>query len=158
MKEFDSLPAEDTRRCLRLFGHNGDNMEPEVAENNLFEIVESNPQMFIDRWVNNVRRDTEVTIERAISMNIIRRNKNVYRYGSEVIGRSIAEAVEFLENPKNQDILISVMQSVKSKTYISPVILDEEAVVADVIKTPYVTTDEEEEVFKSRPRRKGDTL
>lgn len=166
MKEFDSLTTEDIRKVLRLFGHNGDNMEPEVAENKLFEIVESNPQSFIDRWVNNVRRDTEVIIERAISMNIIRRAKNIYRYGSEVIGRTMTEAIEFLENPKNQDILLSIMQNVQSKESIIqtiPVVEEpEKKTKIEVTALPRVTTaiieDEDEEKFVNRPRRKGDTL
>jgi hypothetical protein len=166
LKEFDSLTAEDIRKALRLFGQNGDNMEPEVAENKLFEIAESNPQSFIDRWINNTRRDTEVIIERAISMNIIRRAKNIYRYGSEVIGRTMVEAIEFLENPKNQDILLSIMQNTQSKDTIVQVELEPEVVKVketakeDIIKYPLIPQilDEDEEKFVSRPRRKGDTL
>lgn len=162
MKEFDRLTAEEIRKCLRLFGHNGDNMEPEVAENRLFEIVEGNPQSFIDRWVNNVRRDTEVIVERAISMNILRRNKSIYRFGSEIIGRTMSEAIEFLENPKNQDILISVMQNVESKSYLSEKSTkDIDGVDMSEINNTTTTVeyvDEDEEKFKIRPKRKGDTL
>jgi hypothetical protein len=180
MKAFDSLTTEEIRKCLRLFGHNAENMEPEVAENRLFEVVESNPQSFLDRWVNNNRRDTEVLIERAISMNIIRRSKNIYRYGSEVIGRIMQEAIDFLENPKNQDILLSVMKSVESKDSMG--VLFEEPVTkdsVDEIQTPTeqsllkaerkavvpawgddvaALNEEEAMAFKTRPRRKGDTL
>jgi hypothetical protein len=146
----------------------------------LFEVVESNPQSFLDRWVNNNRRDTEVLIERAISMNIIRRSKNIYRYGSEVIGRIMQEAIDFLENPKNQDILLSVMKSVESKDSMG--VLFEEPVTkdsVDEIQTPTeqsllkaerkavvpawgddvaALNEEEAMAFKTRPRRKGDTL
>jgi len=161
MKEFDRLSTEEIRKCLRLFGHNGDNMEPEVAENNLFEIVESNPQSFIDRWVNNTRREVEATVERAISMNIIRRSKNVYRYGSEIIGRTMSETLDFLENPKNQDILISIMKTIQSKNFIEPVvnsIVEEEVVAVPKVPVTIDLDDEEEVKFVSRPRRKGDTL
>ena len=159
MKEFDSLNSEDIKKCLRLYGHNAENMEPEVAENRLFEIIESNPQSFLDRWVNNQNKQTEYLIERAISMNIIRRNKNIYRYGSEVIGRSILEVIDFLESPKNQDILLSVMKSIESKVYIDPVnIITERDEDSEVSEDKIINLDEDEEKFKIRPKRKGDTV
>lgn len=164
IKEFDSLTAEDIRKVLRLFGFNGDNMEPEVAENKLFEIVENNPDAFLNKWVNNTHRDVEVTIERAVSMNIIRRSKNVYRYGSEVIGRSMIEAIDFMENPRNQDILLSVMKSIQSKVYIESSSdfkeIEKEAteITAEPLKDITIDLDEEEIKFKSRPKKKGDTI
>jgi len=166
MKEFDTLTTEEVRKVLRLFGYNGDNMEPEVAENKLFELVENNPESFLEKWVNNKHRDTEVVVERAISMNIIRRSKNVYKYGSEIVGRSMVEAIDFLENPKNQDILLSVMKSLQSKVYIDQPDVNNtlttiEEVVVDVPKVKSEVTidlDDDEVKFKSRPRKKGDTL
>lgn len=158
IKEFDTLTAEDIRKVLRLFGLNGDNMEPEVAENKLFEIVENNPQSFLDRWVDNNHRDTEVLVERAISMNIIRRNKNIYKFGSEVVGRSMVETVDFLEAPKNQDILISIMRNIESKVYITPTTKVSEVSTDEEEVKPVIDLDEEELKFKARPRKKGDTL
>lgn len=156
IKEFDSLTAEDIRKVLRLFGLNGDNLEPEVAENKLFELIENNPESFLEKWVNNKHREVEVTIERAISANVIRRNKNMYKYGSEVIGRSMVEAIDFLENPKNQDILLTIMKALESKVYIESIntSLVEEQPEGDVV----INLDEEEVKFKSRPKRKGDTV
>lgn len=162
MKEFDNLNSEDIKKVLRLYGHNAENMENEVAENRLFEIVESNPQSFLDRWVNNVHKETEYIIEKAISMNIIRRNKNIYRYGSEVIGRSILETIDFLDNPKNQDILLSIMKTIQSKFYIDPVnnisTVEDKELVAEDKPSVIIDLDEEEVKFKSRPRKKGDTI
>lgn len=162
IKEFDTLTTEDMRKVLRLFGFNGDNMDPEVAERELFEVVENNPQAFLDKWVNNNHRDIEVTVERAVSMNVIRRNKNIYKFGSEVIGRSMIEVIDFLETPKNQDILLSIMRTIQSKVYIDGVNdtkeLEKEIVATEKPKDTVIDLDEEEVVFKTRPRRKGDTL
>lgn len=155
VKEFDTLTAEDIRKVLRLFGFNGDNMEPDVAEDQLFKLVESNPEAFLNKWVDNKHRETEVVVERAVASNIIRRNKNIYKYGSEVIGRSIVEVIDFLDNPKNQDIYLTILKSVDSKVYLDPVIqnIDEEKVKEDVSDL-----DEDGLKFKSRSRRKGDTI
>jgi len=158
MKEFDTLSTEDIRKCIRLFGLNGDNMEPEVAEERLFEIVDANPQAFLDRWVNNDVRDVEVVIERAISMNILRRNKNIYKYGSEVIGRTMVEAIHFLEKPANQDILLSVMQTIDTKSSINKAVIadgDDEEIEK---KSVEIEVEPEKEAFIKRPKRKGDTM
>jgi hypothetical protein len=45
--------------------------------------------MFLQKWINNKDREIEVVIEQAISKNVIRRNKNIYKYGSDVIGYSM---------------------------------------------------------------------
>ncbi|MHA1198096.1 MAG: hypothetical protein ACTSQF_01880 [Candidatus Heimdallarchaeaceae archaeon] len=120
-REFDKLSSEDVKQCLRLYGHNGDRMTAEVAEDRLFTIVDGNPQAFLDRWVNNKNRGVEVIIEKAIAKNVIRKNKNVYKYGTDTIAHSMGEAVDFLHNPKNQDIKIAIMTQLESKeTIIDP--------------------------------------
>ncbi len=118
--EFRRLSLTDMRKCLRLFGHNGETASSEVVENALFKIVEANPTTFMERWVNNKNREIEVVIEQAIAKNVIRRNKNVYKFGSDVIGYSLNEVIDFMNNPKNQDIKIAILSSVEAKDYISP--------------------------------------
>ena len=80
MKAFDDLSPEDMRKVLRLYGHNADKMSNEVVEQRLFEIVQGDPGSFLRRWVKNENRDTEALISRAISKNIIRKNKNIYKW------------------------------------------------------------------------------
>jgi hypothetical protein len=115
IKAFDSLTPEDMRKCLRIYGHNGDSMSNELVEKTLFDIVEGNPQGFVERWVNNPYKETEALIERAIAKNILRRNKNIYKYGTEIIGHNVGEVIGFLENIKNQDIKIAIMKQLESK-------------------------------------------
>jgi hypothetical protein len=117
--EFDKLSSTDIRKVLRLYGENGDNMSAEVAEQRLFDLIDGNPQRFIDKWVKNDARETEVLLERAIASNCIRKNLNVYKYGSEVIGRSKEEVLNFLDDPINQDIKRSVLIELDAKDYIS---------------------------------------
>lgn len=115
IKAFDTLTPEDMRKCLRIYGHNGDSMSNELVEKTLFDIVEGNPQGFVDKWVNNPYKETEALIERSIAKNIIRRNKNIYKYGTEIIGHNVGEVIGFLENIKNQDIKITIMKQLESK-------------------------------------------
>jgi hypothetical protein len=118
ISEFKQMSLTDMRKCLRLFGQNAENVSSELVENSMFKLVESNPTMFIEKWVNNKDREIEVVLEQAISRNIIRRNKNIYKYGSDVIGYSMPETIDFLNNPKNQDIKKAVLNAINAKDFI----------------------------------------
>jgi len=154
LKEFGLLSPDDMRKCLRLYGHNADSLSNEILESRLFKIVEGNPESFINKWVKNVTRDTEFLVETCISRNIIRRNKNIYKYGTEIIGHGLADVVSFLEDPKNQDIKITILRQIEPKDR-----LKTEVELPEVNKKAF----EDEEVKegkegKVRGTKKGDTL
>lgn len=117
--EFKKMTTSDMRKVLRLFGQNADNASGELVENTLFKVIESNPEMFLSKWVNNPYRETEVLLEQAVSRNIIRRNKNVYKYGTDIIANSSMDAIDFLNNPKNQDIKLAILKALDAKDYIA---------------------------------------
>jgi len=114
-KHFDKLSATEMRKCLRLFGMKSDSISGELVERRMVEIIETNPQGFMDKWVNNVNKDIEFLIKESISKNIIRKNNNIYQYGSDVIGRSIDEAIGFFKNKENNDVKMAIMNTLKSK-------------------------------------------
>ena len=124
MREFDNMNTEDIRKCLRIFGHNADRLSMEAVENKLFDIVEGDPKSFLSKWVDNDTRDTEALLERAISKNVIRKSKNIYKYGSEIIGRTARESIDFIDDPKNQDIKISMIKQMEGKETIKDVKFD----------------------------------
>lgn len=132
--EFKRMSATDMRKCLRLFGNNAESMSNELVENAMFKIVENNPDMFLSKWVNNKDRELEVVIEQSIARNIIRRNKNIYKYGSEVIGYSMQEVIDFLAAPKNQDIKLSILNAIEAKDYVPTHNMTEES--TDQYNTP----------------------
>jgi len=119
MREFDKLSGEDIRKVLRLFGHSAESLSTDVAEDRLFRIVEDNPQMFLDKWVDNKQRETEVLLEKALAKNIIRKSKNIFRYGTDIIAHNSQEAIDFLDSPKNQDIKIAIMKQLDAKVNIT---------------------------------------
>ena len=119
-REFDKLSAEDVRKCLRLYGQNASTMGNEQAENVLFELVDGNPQKFLELWVDNKSRETEYIIESAVSKNVLRKTKNVYRYGSDIIGHSLQDVVDYLSDPKNHDLKLAILSEITGKeTFIS---------------------------------------
>jgi hypothetical protein len=114
-REFDKLSAEDVRRCMRLYGQNASTMGNEQAEHLLYEMVDGNPQKFLEIWVDNKNRDLVYIIESALSKNVLRKTKNVYRYGSDIIGYSLDDVISYLDDPKNQDLKMAIMSEISVK-------------------------------------------
>lgn len=113
--EFNKMSIEEMRKCLRLYGHKTDNISNELVESSLFDLIENNPDKFFLIWVNNKVRDTQYIIEAAISKNVIRKSKNIYYYGTDIIGRSLEDAIASLNDKKNQDIKMTILQEIESK-------------------------------------------
>jgi len=115
IKEFDKLSMVDMRKCLRLYGYKSDTMSEDLVESKLFSSIEHDPASFFDKWVNNKNKNTEFIIAQAISKNVIRKNKNIYYYGTDVIGKSLSDTVEYLDEPKNQDLRMTIMKEIDIK-------------------------------------------
>ena len=113
--EFNKMSIEEMRKCLRLYGRKTDNISNELVESSLFDLIENNPDRFFIIWVDNKVRDTQYIIETAISKNIIRKSKNIYYYGTDIIGRSLEDAIATLNDKKNQDLKLTIMQEIESK-------------------------------------------
>lgn len=115
IKEFDKMSIEDMRKCLRLYGYKSDAMSNDLIESKLFENVEKDPESFFLKWVDNRTKETEYLIHTAIAKNIMRRNKNVYYYGTESIGTSLEDTIQYLDTKANQDLKVSILSEVESK-------------------------------------------
>jgi hypothetical protein len=127
---FNKMTPTEQRKCLRIFGHNADTMSNEVVQSKLYQVIKANPQSFLDRWVNNIDREEQVLIETAVAKNVIRRDKHMYKYGSDVIGNSLEETIGFLKDPRNQDIKIGILSACDAKDYYTK----DEAPVEDLPK------------------------
>lgn len=114
-REFDRMTQDEMRKCLRVFGYNSDHSTGEVLEQRMVEIVEDDPQKFLDNWVNNPIRETEFLIKQAVSKNVIRKNKSTYRYGTDIIGNTLEDAASFLDNKNNQELKITITREVENK-------------------------------------------
>jgi len=110
LKEFDTMSPDERRKALRIFGYNPESSSNEVIENRLSELIDKDPQKFIQMWVENKTRDTEYLIKQAIAVTVISRNKNIYKYGQDVIGHSLEDVIAFLDNPINQEIKIAILK------------------------------------------------
>jgi hypothetical protein len=113
--ELGKMSHTDYRKALRLLGRSSDSSSQEVVEQTVNEFVESQPQAFLDMWVNNKNRDMQFMIEDAISNNVIRRQRNIYYYGTDIIGNSMDDTIAYLMDKKNNDILATIKAEVEAK-------------------------------------------
>ena len=115
IKEFDKMSLEDMRKCLRLYGYKADTMSAELVESKLYSVVNKDPERFFVKWVDNQGKDNEFIIAQAISKNIMRKSRNVYYHGTDIIGNSLQDTIAYLNNAKNQDLKLTIMDEIKSK-------------------------------------------
>ena len=114
-RELDKMSIEDMRKCLRLYGMKSDTMSNELVEAKLTEQIEKSPEKFILKWVNNADKEINYLIEEAIAKNIIRRNRSQYFFGTDMIGNGLDDAIAYLKDKKNQEIMLAIKQEIKSK-------------------------------------------
>ena len=103
------------RQCLRLFGMSADRMSNELVESTLFGLVDKQPKKFFDKWVNNKSKDTEYMIEQAIAKGVIRKEKTNYFYGTDLFATTLDEAIAYLDNKKNQDLKLAIINETQNK-------------------------------------------
>ncbi len=113
--EFEKLTVSDMRKVLRLFGYNSNNSSTEIVENTLYKLVEENPKKFISIWVDNKTKETEFLIEEACAKSILRKQNTTYKYGSDIVGYTIYEAIEYLDNPANADLKGTILAQLEGK-------------------------------------------
>jgi hypothetical protein len=109
------MSPKEMRQALRIFGFTSDDMSNEVCENTLFDYVEKNAEKFTKRWINNKNKLLEYLVAQAVSKGVIRKNKNVYKYGTEVIGHNLEDTVDYLTDLKNQDLRLAIEQETDAK-------------------------------------------
>ena len=115
IKEFDKLSLDQMRQCLRLFGMSADRMSNELVESTLFGLVDKQPKKFFDKWVNNKSKETEYLLEQAISKGVIRKDKTHYFYGTDMFADTLEEAIAYLDDKKNQDLKLAIINETNNK-------------------------------------------
>jgi hypothetical protein len=114
-KEFDKLSTADMKKALRLFGHRSDNLSAELVEAKLFELVDKEPIKFLDKWVENKKRETEYLIQEAVAKNVIRKNRSEYTYGMDNIGHTLEDTISYLDSPEHRDLKAIIINEVNAK-------------------------------------------
>ena len=113
--EFGKLSLDQMRKCLRLFGINGERMSNELIESTLFNLIDKQPKKFFDLWVNNKSKETQFILEQAVAKGVIRKEKTQYYYGTDMIADSVNEAIAYLDSKKNQDLRLAIINETNNK-------------------------------------------
>lgn len=113
--ELDSMSSVEIKKALRLLGYGSDTVSSEVAESTITKVIEDSPQKFIDIWVNNKDREVQFLIEDAVINNILRKVKTTYKYGTDVIGYTLDDAILYLKNPAHQDVKSAILTQLNAK-------------------------------------------
>jgi len=113
--KFGEMSHEEMRGVLKLIGKKKpENTSNEVVENVLANFVETDPTKFL-QLIEDKQRSTKILIEDLMSIGAITKSGNYYKNGDDPIGNTINEVADYLEDPKNQSILVALKKRVKGK-------------------------------------------
>lgn len=109
----NQMSPDDIKNALRLYGINAEGTKEGLSKSKLIELVKADPKKFKTIWIDNPNRETQVTIEKALIKNIIRKTGLRYTYGTEDLGMGLEEAIRYLDNNKHQDIKIAILKQLE---------------------------------------------
>lgn len=111
---YSKLTMNDKRSLLKLYpGYvRVENVNDEIIEANLIKELEKDFAKFI-RLVEDKDLNSKVFVQDLVSAKILTKNKNMYKYGEDVIGHNLEATVAHLDDPKNQGLKIALMQELK---------------------------------------------
>jgi hypothetical protein len=113
--EYQKMSVEQQRKALRLFGHRTENVSREVIESTLYQLVEEDPGKFNLIWTDNINKEVQFLVEEAVANNIMRKDRSTYKYGTDNIGYSLQETIDYLKNPAHNDIRMSIQSQIEGK-------------------------------------------
>lgn len=113
---FGKLTDSQKADILRLYGElkKTSTVTPEVINATLFKKLEEDASKFV-RLVEDKNRDMKILLKDLVNSNILRKNKSAYKYGNDFLGHDEESTIDFLNDPENQSLKITLMQELKEK-------------------------------------------
>lgn len=111
---FAGLTSDQKAQILRLYKNytRTDNVDPQIISSKLFTELEKDFEMF-NRLATDANRDVKVFLKDLVTAGILSKNRTAYKYGKDVIGHNEEAAVDYLNDPDNQSLKISLMKELK---------------------------------------------
>ena len=104
----DPLQGTKLANFARIVGLNTSNVSEDTLKNALYEKTDSNPEMVILEWEHKDRTYREM-LKKGESKGIFNVNKaGIWKWKEHNMGINFEQAVEFLKNPENADIIPSI--------------------------------------------------
>lgn len=111
---YSKLTMSQKREILKLYpGYmRTDNVEDALIESNLVKVMESDFSKFIT-IVEDKELNSKIFLKDLVTARILTKNKNMYKYGDDVIGHSEESTIEHLNDPKNQGLKIALIKELE---------------------------------------------
>lgn len=111
---YSKLSLAKKREILKLYPGftRTDNVADELIEANLLRMMENDFKKFIN-LVEDKELNSKIFLKDLVTAHILSKNKNMYKYGDDVIGHSEASAIEHLNDPVNQGLKIALMKELE---------------------------------------------
>lgn len=111
---YEKLTMQDKRDLLKLYPGfaKTDNVVDTIIEDNLIKELEKDYGKFISR-VEDKDQKSKVFVEELVANKVLTKNKNMYKYGEDVLGHNLESTIAHLDDPKNQGLKIALMQELK---------------------------------------------
>lgn len=107
--------VEDMQNILRVYGKKSNSVKKDFLQAEINKLIESDIKQFIS-IIEDVHFKTKVFIDKALQIRAIdRTEKGGYCLaGGDELGRSLQEAIEFLESPRYQDIYLKLKAQIEN--------------------------------------------
>jgi hypothetical protein len=109
----NNMSFEDQLNFLKLFGHVTKGLSPTVVKGKLITIVEKNASQFLTKF-NDKNRADRIFLESLIQARILDKRGTSYYYNEELLGATEDITIQYLKNPKNNDLRINLLTLLKA--------------------------------------------
>jgi hypothetical protein len=110
------MSPEDVRDFLVLYGKDPKSVSDDIAQAKLGEFIETDAEKFITLFKDN-NKEIKINLQKLARAGVVRKENKAYFYGEEgdavFLGPTEEMAVEFLKNPENQELYITLITQVK---------------------------------------------
>ena len=115
-KLFSELSPAKRLSLLKVFGKASDNVSDDFSYAKLYEIVEKEPVRFIEvASMKPAEINVKALIVDLTTKGILRTKGASYLYNDQQIGFDYENTVEYLLNPKNQELLVKLTDDLKAR-------------------------------------------
>lgn len=106
------LSGEKLGNFARIFGIPTDNSSEKTVRLSLIEYSDADPQKIIDEW-KSADREYKELLKKGVDKSVFSRDdKGVWKYNDMLMGTSFEQALEWIKNSKNEELLPTIRNSI----------------------------------------------
>lgn len=114
-KEFSMMSTSEMSDVLYAMGKNTTDMGTDAIENRLQTEIEVDPKKFLS-IIQDPEYKYKVLVNKAVAKGVLKKKASKIYYDDEIIGHNLDSTVSYFADPKNQNILSSVMDLTDKQT------------------------------------------